>query len=84
MAIINPDDCQNDLCSNVLGLCPNEMDCIQVYLWNARNIVNKLSDFSSFVYASNYNVYGITESWLSDHIYDNEILLSDYVIYRKD
>ena len=60
------------------------MDCIQVYLWNARNIVNKLSDFSSFVYASNYNVYRITETWLSDHIYDNEILPSDYVIYRKD
>ena len=49
-----------------------------------RSIVNKLGTFCSFVYASKYKVYGITETWLSDHIYNNEILPADYVIYHKD
>jgi len=61
-----------------------DLKSVTVYLWNARSIVNKLNNFSSFVYTSKYKVYGITETWLSDHIYNNEILPIDYVIYRKD
>ena len=49
-----------------------------------RSIVNKLSNFQSFVYASKFNVFCITETWLSDSIYDGEILSYDYTLYRKD
>ena len=48
------------------------------------SIVNKLSNFQSFVYASKFNVFCITETWLSDSIYDGEILPYDYTLYRKD
>ena len=30
------------------------------------------------------NIFGVTETWLSHHIYDNEILPFGYTIYRKD
>ena len=53
-------------------------------LWNVRSIVNKLKEFSSFVYATSYDIYAITETWLSNNIYDNEIVSSGYNIYRKD
>ena len=46
--------------------------------------MNKLSKLQSFVYASDFNVLCITETWLSDHISDGEILPSDFVLYRKD
>ena len=47
-------------------------------------MVNKISDFRSFVYSSNYSIFCITETWLSDLIYDNEILPTGFNIYRKD
>ena len=53
---------------------------LHVCLRNARSIVNKLQDFSSFVYAASQNIYAITETWLSNHIYDNAILPSTYNI----
>ena len=51
-------------------------DPIPVYLWNSRSLVNKLKNFNSFILTSNYKIYGITETWLSDHIYNNEIIIS--------
>ena len=47
---------------------------IDACLWNARSLVNKLQDFSSFVLALNYQIIAITETWLTSLIYDNEIL----------
>ena len=41
-----------------------------------RSVVNKLSKFQCF--------FCITESWLSSSIYDQEILHSNYVLYRND
>lgn len=51
---------------------------------NARSLVNKISPFQSFVYTSHYQVIGVTETWLSPCIYDNEILPSHYTIFRHD
>ena len=53
-------------------------------MWNARSLVNKLQKFSSFVYTLNYQIIAITETWLTSSIYDNEILPSQYTIYRSD
>ena len=53
-------------------------------MFNARSLVNKLSKFQSLVYASDCNVFCITETWLSDQISDGEILPSNFVLYRKD
>ena len=46
--------------------------------------VNKLLPFQSFVYSSSLNILAITETWLSDHIFDKEILPTGFAIYRSD
>ena len=51
---------------------------------NSRSLVNKLSNFQSYVYSTPYNIYCITETWLSDSIFDCEILPCGYTLYRKD
>ena len=43
-----------------------------------------LRHFQSFVYSSQFNIFCICETWLSDFVYDHEILPSNYSIYRKD
>ena len=48
------------------------------------SIVNKLSQFQSFVYSHNFDVIAITETWLSNSIFDNEILPTNYKIYCND
>ncbi len=47
-------------------------------------MAGKLANFQSFVYASHLNVICVTETWLSDSIFDKEIVPSHYTIYRKD
>ena len=36
------------------------------------------------MYASKFNVFCLTETWLSDFVFDNEILPHKFVVYRKD
>ena len=42
------------------------------------------NNFQSLVYANSYDIIGVTETWLLNKIYDNEILPSGYVLFRKD
>ena len=51
---------------------------------NIRSIVNKLSLFQSYVYSSDFDVICLTETWLSESVFDQEILPTNYNIYRKD
>ena len=46
--------------------------------------MNKLSNFQSFVYSNPFEIYCITETWLSNLVYDHEIITSKCNIYRKD
>ena len=46
--------------------------------------MNKLSYFQSFVYASNFQIISLSETWLSEAITDLEILPQGYSLYRKD
>ena len=43
-----------------------------------------LLKFQSFVYVSNFQIIGLSETWLSNDILDTEILPTEYIIYRKD
>jgi len=63
---------------------PIKSDPIQLYLWNSRSLVNKLKHFNSFIHASNYKIFGITETWLSNHINDNEIIPPNLTVYHTD
>ena len=51
---------------------------------NARSLFNKILSFLSFVYSSEYSIYYICETWLSDFVYDHEILPANFTVYRKD
>ena len=51
---------------------------------NSRSLANKLSNFQSYVYSTSHNIYCITETWLSNSVFDCEILPCEYTVYRKD
>ena len=51
---------------------------------NISSIVNKINIFQSFVYSRFPDIIGVTETWLSDKLFDNEILPHKYSIIRKD
>lgn len=57
---------------------------VNVCLWNAWSIVNKLSAFQAFVSSTHYKILAVTESWLSPFIFNNEIISPDFFIYQKD
>ena len=46
--------------------------------------MNKLHPFQSSIYSSSFDIVALTETWLSDRIYDQEILPSGYILYRSD
>ena len=49
-----------------------------------RSIVNELSSFQTMIYSHDFDIVAITETWLSNNIFDNEILPANYTIYRND
>lgn len=40
--------------------------------------------FMSFVFSSGYSLFCCTETWLTEAIFDNEIIACGHCIYRKD
>lgn len=53
-------------------------------MWNARSLRRKLTFFQSLVYSKSFDLFCVTETWLSPHILDSEILPTGYTIYRQD
>ena len=51
---------------------------------NICSIVNKINTFQSFVYSRFPDIIGVTETWLLDKIFNNEILPNNYSIICKD
>ena len=51
---------------------------------NTRSIVNKMDLFQNYVYSNSPDIIAVTETWLSEKIFDNEILPNNYTIIRKD
>ena len=52
-------------------------------LWNTRSLKNKISFFQS-IYTKSLDVFLVTEAWLSDSIFNNELLPTDYTVYHCD
>jgi len=52
--------------------------------FNARSIVNKIDMFKAIVCNLQPDIIGITESWTSDKIFDSELQLDNYCIFRCD
>ena len=57
---------------------------INCCLWNARSLVNQITPFQSFVYSSALDLIALTETWLKSYIYNNELIPTNYAIYRND
>ena len=51
---------------------------------NARSLINKLDIFAATVETLHPDVIGVTESWATDKIYDAELQLPEYTMFRKD
>ena len=70
--------------STIISLENNASDSVTVCFFNARSIVNKLSQFQSFVLSSNIDIICVTETWLTNGIFDQEILPHNYCVHRND
>ena len=57
---------------------------LELYVINARSLVNKLTKFQSLAYLSSPSVIAVTETWLLHSVFDNEILPNGYSIFCKD
>jgi len=44
--------------------------------------VKNLTAFQSFIYASNFKIIALSETWLHNAVLDSEILPHGYTIYR--
>ena len=53
-------------------------------MFNCRSLVSKLSSLYPFVCGCAVDILCLSETWLSDYIFDNEILPAGYTIYRRD
>ena len=51
---------------------------------NARSIVNKVDLFKATVFDLQPNIIGVTESWVTDKIFDSELHLDNYRTFRCD
>ena len=51
---------------------------------NCRSLAKNLPLFQSFVYASDFQIIGLSETWLHEAIADLEILPLGYTMFRKD
>ena len=56
---------------------------IHSVLLNARSVKNKLLDIQTYVYTRNFQIVGISETWLASHI-PSASILNEFIIFRND
>ena len=59
-------------------------DWLKFCLWNARSLINKVSQFQSLVYLIEPAVVAVTETWLTNSHFDGKVLFSGFNIFCKD
>ena len=57
---------------------------LNVHYLSARSIVNKLSRLQNFAYLSSIDILAVSETWLTELIFDNEILPTNYTVFHND
>lgn len=60
------------------------MEQLRFVLLNARSIVNKIAELEELLFEYDPHVMAITETWLTDHITDAEIVPPTHRIIRRD
>ena len=51
---------------------------------NARSLINKFDEFVATIQALNADVVGVTENWANDNIFNYEISVEGYKLFRHD
>lgn len=77
-----PDSNRMDSTSNSNWL-PLDNRPLKLFLLNTRSITKKLTQFQNFIYSNNIDISCVTETWLTDAIY-NKTLPTNFSIYRND
>ena len=74
------------LISNDIQLNPGPLNSstLKSCSLNARSIVNKRTELQAMVATKELDIIAIIETWLNPEIMDQEILSSNYNIYRRD
>ena len=57
---------------------------VKCFLANARSLKNKFQDLHAIVFAEQFYVLAITETWFDPSVLDHEVIPSGYTIYRRD
>lgn len=57
---------------------------LKIYYQNVRGLRTKTTDFKSSVGLSDYDVICLTETWLHDQIFDDELFDDRYCVWRRD
>jgi len=83
----NSQQANNTIANSVTNVFPPPTtgnNSISVCFFNARSLVNKLDLFKSYVLSTFHDIICVTETWLSDNIFNAEILPPSYSIHRND
>ena len=60
-------------------------DSLDCYVFNATSIRDKLPQFNSHFSGQDFDVISVTETWLTESVFDNEVLTTgQYKIFRRD
>ena len=57
---------------------------VKCFLANARSLKNKFQDLRAVVFAEQFDILAITETWFDSSVLDHKVLPSSYAIYRRD
>ena len=52
--------------------------------WNVRSLVPRITDLKNFLHCSNYNIFAVTETCLTNDIDDSIVGINGYEIVRCD
>ena len=72
--------------SGISPVLPDQItDCLHGCLFNAWSVCNKLPDLQHLLYSNDYDLVGVTESWLNPEIPDSLLdPMHKYNIFRHD
>ena len=57
---------------------------LSIIYYNARSLIPKIDELRGIAEAKHSDIICIVESWLSDEIQDNELVISNYQLARLD
>ena len=55
-----------------------------IIFWNARSILNNLSEFKVFLYCKKPAIVFVSETWLTPDQSEQDVSLVNYTLLRKD